>query len=288
MKNALLLNICILLTLPVSACSGQDGPGQELPAPDFPGSEPEEVFYPKKEGTIRLVTYNIGAVSKSASSSCRLLSDMMTEMAADIVSFNEVDKDTERSGRADQLKQIAEGIGDWKYEFAKAIDFQGGEYGNGIAFNPETVGDVISRISIPFPEAAEPRVCLVLEFKDFVFASTHLDVSSQDERVSEVTEITERLTAEFAGKGKPVFLAGDMNEFPTDPAMMKLKENWSMISADSPTYPSDSPAKCIDMIFVLNGSGEYETAGSRVGLKFNSGNAAVASDHLPVFADIVF
>lgn len=279
---------CFALSVMALSCSGKEGSGEDLPAPEPPsGQDPDgEGLYAKDEGILRLATYNVGSFTKSGQADCSMASDMVTEMRADIISFNELDRNTVRSGRTDQLAEIAGGMEGWKYVFAKAIDFQGGEYGNGIAYNPETVGEVISQFTVPFPDAAEPRVCLVLEFGGFVFASVHLDVASQSERMAEVAEITGRMQDAFAGKGKPVFLAGDMNELPSGPAMMELRKNWSLVSANSPTFPSDAPKTCIDMIFLMDGSGECHVSGTQVCTGFNSVNTAVVSDHLPVYVDI--
>ncbi len=289
MKKISGLFVFLALSVSLFACSAQEQPGKELPEPVRPSvpDKDDEDQYLKDEGALRLVTYNVGSFSKSDKTSCGLVSAMMLELKADVISFNELDRNTDRSGRVDQLAEVAAGMDGWKYVFAKAISLGGGEYGNGIAYNPVTVGEPVSQFTIAFPEAAEPRVCLVLEFEDFVFASTHLDVASPTERVAEVTEITRQMMDRFAGKGKPVFLAGDMNEQPADPAISKLKENWSMSSTNAPTYPSDSPKTCIDIIFLMDNSGKCTVAGAGVGNRFTSGNVAVASDHLPVYVDIM-
>ena len=288
MKRFSGLFVFLALSVSLFACSGQEQPGKELPEPVRPSvpDTDDDDLYVKDEGVLRLATYNVGSFSKSDRTSCGMVSSMMVELKADVISFNELDRNTDRSGRVDQLAEVVAGMDGWKYVFAKAIDLGGGEYGNGIAYNPDTAGEPVSQFTIPFPDAAEPRVCLVLEFEDFVFASTHLDVASQTERVAEVTEITRRMQDKFAGKGKPVFLAGDMNEQPADPAMRKLRENWSMSSANAPTYPSDAPKTCIDMIFLMDNSGECTVIGAGMGNRFISGNVSVASDHLPVYVDI--
>ena len=259
------LGLFAVIALSFTACSADKGSGYDLPAPSVPSDETQDGndLFVKEEGVIRLVTYNVYAFRNSTM--CGVVADMMTEMKADVISFNEVDNKTKRSGYVDQLATFVSNMPDgWKSVFARAIDREGGEYGNGIAYNPEAVG----------------------EFEKLVFASTHLDVSSSDERLKEATEITESLKKNFAGKDKPVFLAGDMNEYPHDAAVMKLRDDWEMISVNSPTYPSDAPAKCIDMIFHMDSSAECEVTGSRVGQRFNSGDAE-ASDHLPIYADII-
>ena len=195
MKKISGLFVFLALSVSLFACSAQEQPGKELPEPVRPSvpDKDDEDQYLKDEGALRLVTYNVGSFSKSDKTSCGLVSAMMLELKADVISFNELDRNTDRSGRVDQLAEVAAGMDGWKYVFAKAISLGGGEYGNGIAYNPVTVGEPVSQFTIAFPEAAEPRVCLVLEFEDFVFASTHLDVASPTERVAEVTEITRQM-----------------------------------------------------------------------------------------------
>ena len=60
-----------------------------------------------------------------------------------------------------------------------------------------------------------------------------------------------------------------------------------MLTPKYPTYPSESPVNCADYIFALKGTGSYEVSSSGVCSKFYAGNAAVTSDHLPVYADIL-
>ena len=117
----------------ISACScSEEAKNTPLPAPEKPqeqnpGGNSEELF-PKDDGVLRLATYNIGALQKSSKTGTALIASMMTELKADVISFNEVDKNVPRSGNVDQLDRIVSGMEEYEYVFAKAINIGNGEY----------------------------------------------------------------------------------------------------------------------------------------------------------------
>ena len=47
--------------------------------------------------------YNVGVFHKSGSSSLQMVSDMMKELQVDVISLNELDSVTTRTGKVDQL-----------------------------------------------------------------------------------------------------------------------------------------------------------------------------------------
>lgn len=60
------------------------------------------------------------------------IANAIIKLAPDIVGFQEIDKNTTRSQNQDQIKILAEKTGYPYYQFTKAIDYQGGEYGHAI------------------------------------------------------------------------------------------------------------------------------------------------------------
>lgn len=114
-KNITIL-FFLLLSLSVSACSKDDF----TPA------------YPKSEGVTRLVSYNVGVFAKYAKSGYKMTARMMKELDADAVCMQELDSCTTRTKHVFQVKRFAELMG-WEYVYAKAMPYQGGYYGTGLA-----------------------------------------------------------------------------------------------------------------------------------------------------------
>ena len=236
--------------------------------------------------TVRIVTYNVGTFTKFQENSMSMVADMMKELDAGIISMNELDSCTQRTGVHYQLKEFADKMGQWQYIFGSAMPYDGGAYGDGL-----TAGlsyPVIDSWSVRLPQGdgAEPRALVVMEFDGFVVASTHLDHVSDSAQVIQVQAITDRLKEKYGNGRKPVFLCGDMNAVPGSRTMDEFARHWTVISKqETATFPSDTPAVCIDYILALEGS-RYEVVESAVPLEFESGDVSMASDHLPVFADV--
>jgi predicted phosphodiesterase len=81
---------------------------------------------------------------------------------------------------------------------------------------------------------------------------------------------------------KPVILAGDINAVPDSPVLDAFRENWRMLSNPRHlTFRSDNPTRKIDYILGFTDTGfTYSVWQTRVL------DEPVASDHLPIFADI--
>ena len=99
---------------------------------------------------------------------------MLKSLDADVYCLQEVDKNTDRSGGKDQLEELRLQLGSgWKKYFAKAFDYQNGEYGIGMLCKQEPVQSNSYPIT-PVVETDEQRVVQILEFEKFVVANVHL------------------------------------------------------------------------------------------------------------------
>ena len=220
-----------------------------------------------------------------------MIADMMTEGKADLVGISELDSCTVRTGRVFQLKKFAELMGkEWSYEYSRAMAYQGGAYGDGIASREKPVRAFAA--PLPKGDGAEPRVMVVVEFEKYVFATTHLDHVSSLAQAGQVDEINKVIEREFGGSKKPVFLGGDFNARPDSPTISKLKTDWTILTphgASDFTHSSQAPDKCIDYILLWNGNGaKCEVVGTKIMLDFNKGDIKRASDHIPVLVDVKF
>ena len=193
-------------------------------------------------------------------------------------------------------------MGEWRYHFSKAIDYQGGAYGIGVAFRPILDSLQTLTLSLPKADGAEQRVASVAIFPSFVFISTHLDHTSSNARTLQIQSITAFVSEHFASSDKPVFLCGDFNAKPSSAEIQGMADDWILLSpqgaasgsaadsvADSAvgTFPADAPDRIIDYIFAFNNDATYRVTGGGICTHFDSADVTLTSDHLPVYVDVV-
>lgn len=235
--------------------------------------------------TVRLVTYNVGVFNKYIADDYPLVAAMMKEVGADAVCLNELDSCTTRTGGVFQLERIAQLMGSWDYRFGGAMPYQGGTYGEGVMTRDRAV-DKFS-VALPQGPGAEPRVLTVVELDNYVIATTHLDHKSAAAHLDQIAVINRVMTERYGDAAKPVFLGGDLNAAPDSETIRTLQEKWTLLTpTDSGTYPSDRPRKCIDYILQLDNGAKCEVTEARVLRHFEAGDAARASDHLPVLLEV--
>lgn len=142
------------------------------------------------------VPANIACIGKLLSNAC-----------VDIAGLQEIDVGTRRMCGANVLAEIAEG-GSYPYTyFAKAMEFDGGEYGIGIVSRYP----ILCAQAIPlFSGNEEPRVlaCAVIktEWGSIDFFNTHTSYESQKLRATQLQEIGARLA-----QSEHFVLTGDFN-----------------------------------------------------------------------------
>ena len=239
--------------------------------------------YPKEKGVTRIVQYNVGVFSKEIDNSIPMVAAMMKEIGADAVSLNELDSCNARHGNY-QLADFAEAMRGWEFCYSRAMAYREGAYGVGIAV-PDRI---IESFTIPLPKGngSEPRACTVVETKDYVLASTHLDYVDMPSTVVQARTISEVLVKKYSKSRKPVFLAGDMNSYPDSETLRELKKDWTVLSVEKFTFSPRNPRGCRDFILALDNKARYKVAGSDVPTVFRDGDVTVASDHLPVYVDV--
>ena len=226
------------------------------------------------EGVLRILTYNIrNCIGMDGRTDFDRVADVIMAINPHVVALQEVDSVTRRIDGADVLRVLAEKTGMY-YRYGPAISFQGGKYGNGILSREVPVGYSY----IPLPGRQERRSLLMVEFDDFILYGTHLNNQYAGDRHGSVMI----MDYEAKESEKPVILAGDINDTPGSRTLELLAENWVQLSGNDYTFRSDKPERCIDYIFGL----KMEGVGYEV-LQQVVVNEPVASDHLPVFVDIV-
>ena len=192
---------------------------------------------------IKIMTYNIcNCLGLDGVKDLDRTASVIKKNNPDFVMIQELDQKTVRSKGLDILQELAKRtkmIG----TFGKSIDFQGGAYGIGILskVRPESVQ------TLPLPGQEEPRALLIAEFKKCYICCTHWSLREPD-RLASAGIVTEKLQK----LKKIVFLAGDFNAKPETPPAREMLKNWTCLSTDDNTWPSDAPQVRIDYIFAMD------------------------------------
>ncbi|QGN33278.1 endonuclease/exonuclease/phosphatase family protein [Microlunatus sp. Gsoil 973] len=216
------------------------------------------------------------------------IADVIRNSGADVVGLQEVDRHySDRSEWADQPAELAALLG-WHVVFGANID-QDPPVGSTDRIQYGTA--ILSRYAITswdntylYNTPGQEQRGLLHARLDVRGASvdfycTHLAASSQTDRLQQASQIVDLI-----GDQDPAILVGDMNATPDAPEIKTLStafdDAW-IAAGQGPdsTYPSEAPAKRIDMIFETPSVRSTQTRGWR--------NQPVASDHLPVLTRVV-
>ncbi len=261
----------------------------KVPANDGkPGDQTVNVAgggFSKKEGVLRLVQYNVGAFSKYMDNSTGMIADMLLEMQADVCSLNETDSCNTRHN-VYQVQELGKALGSgWEYTFGRAMPYRGGAYGNGVVAHAPVLKSF--NIILPKGSGSEQRSASGVETEKYVYLSTHIDHKSSEAAMQQLAVLSATLNEMYGSKNKAVFVAGDFNMEPDNAAFADFMKNFKMISARQYTFGSQTPSKCIDYIFAFNNGAQYVVEKTDVPTIFSKGDVKKASDHLPVYVDVI-
>lgn len=254
----------------------------------------DRAVIPPKGQSLRVMTYNIyGARATSPANATDLdaIAEVIRRQNPDFVTLNEVDVFTNRTGKdVHQARDLAEKLG-MEWHFSKAIDRDGGEYGDAVLSKYPILEKRSYRLPCAAEQPGEDRsLCVIrvqIDGKDLYVASTHLDHLSGDaSRLVQATEIRRIRDTELEGD---LILCGDLNAIPSSnviATMTSFLTNTGPI--DQYTFPSDDPSRKIDYIMYA----PIEHFGVQNCQVVSRGDQQVggvdASDHRPVIADIRF
>ena len=237
---------------------------------------------------LKIMTYNIHhGAGLDGKIDLKRIAQVIRETGVDLVALQEVDQATERSLGIKILDSLS-ALTKMHLYFDKNIDFEGGEYGNGILSRLPILVKYNYHYNMFYEGEQRGLLQTVVDFlgNEILFMDTHLDYRSSDsERVSNIDEIKNEIKKY---PDMPVIICGDFNDTAMSRTYLKMKESFSDVweergDGKGLTYPSDYPEKRIDYIFYSNRDEEknkiiIEPAMITV---FRSG----ASDHLPVVAE---
>lgn len=245
----------------------------------------EPVDQVERVASVKVMAYNIHHCNPPSKPNVIDLDAVVEVIRAekpDFLALQEVDVNTQRSGPVNQAQAIASKL-QMRHFFAKAIDYQGGEYGVAILSKYPLSETVVHRLPSKAGSGAEPRVLATAKaaLPDGTFlriGSTHLDAQSDPEnRGAQVEKINEVAAAEQL----PFIIAGDFNAVPGSQEINVLDQKWKRTcQACAPTIPAVNPTKAIDFIAYRHPADKFSTVSHKVV------NEQYASDHRPVVATI--
>ena len=198
---------------------------------------------------------------------------IIKSVSPDIVSLQEVDKNTKRSHGIDQAKELGRLTG-MEAVYCASLPLQGGEYGNAILSKLP----IIKTTRLPLPGEPRSALCVTLEMAtkiSLAFIATHLDLSEK-QRLASVPLIENLLASD---SNAPAILAGDLNAQPGSPTILALGKTWKNATSREGllTFPSTTPNEQIDFIF-------YRPATCWRVVETKVLDEPIASDHRPILA----
>ncbi|MFW5916043.1 MAG: endonuclease/exonuclease/phosphatase family protein [Bacteroidota bacterium] len=226
--------------------------------------------------TLKVMTYNIlhGATVKN-DFNLDTIASVINKADPDLVALQEVDFRTGRVHQMDLALEMAKRT-DLTPFFGKAMDYDGGAYGEAIL--SRFPAESMELYHLDYSEGHEPRAALQVEIEPgnaerFYFIGTHLDHTEDPaDRIAQAKNLNHILSE----LDKPAILAGDLNAIPGSRPIDILLEQWTM-TADTPsepTYPSGSPERKLDYI-MYHPEDRWEVVHRKVI------EEKVASDHRP-------
>lgn len=237
----------------------------------------------RKVKTLKVMTYNIHHCNPPSAGDkidVAAIAKVIKNEKPDFVALQEVDVNTERSGKGiNQAKELAKLTG-MNYFFSKAIDHQGGDYGVAVLSRFPILDSTKFILPIDPVIKGETRTIAAVTVeiskgKKIIFASTHLDLKEQN-RLTQA----ELIVKHFEKSNLPVILGGDFNALPDSKVIQYFDKTFTRSCQECAfTIPVEVPDRAIDFI-MYKSDGTLESVSTRVI------DEKYASDHLPVVAEL--
>lgn len=236
--------------------------------------------------SIQVMTYNVhhcNPPEKAGIIDVDAIAAVISEQQADIVAVQEVDVNTNRSGKIDQAALLAAKAGYPYYFFGKAMDYDQGQYGV-LVLSKYLITDT-QTYHLPKAEVkgGEPRVLAAVTLtltdgKSIRFGSTHLEAFNSTSRLMQIVEINR-----IAGKTSlPFIIAGDLNAAVGSDVIKTLDTQFTRTCSNCPaTFWEGNETGAIDFI-------AYSPKVAFTVVSHQVVQNKEASDHMPVVAELKF
>jgi len=251
---------------------------------------PESPTRERASGSLRVMTYNLH--------SCRGLDGkvrperiarVINAFDPDLVAVQEVDAHRPSSGGQDQAHLIARHLR-MEHVFQTMLEKEGEGYGIAV-FSKHPFRKIRAGFLTPAARRREGRGAIHLhvfpaEGRPFHFVNTHLGLGAGERREQAAVLLGERWLGGIPA-GEPVLLCGDFNSRPGSRVFRQLTQSLDDIWARAgdvrirPGFPSPIPFLRLDHIFLSRHFEVRHVEAPR------TATTAVASDHLPLCAEIV-
>jgi len=245
----------------------------------------------RKRVHLRVMSYNIHVgVGMDKKQDLKRIAEVIKSYSCDLVGLQEVDRGVQRTGRVDEIKELARLTG-MDFAFAHNLDYQGGQYGVAVLSRFPILAIDHRRYANTRERERRGFIRVEVEVKGrrLNFVTTHLDYQFADGRLFETRQLLKALE-EVSG---PVIVTGDFNEEPWGGVYKLMQEagfadgwrrshgaNAPELPGGGATYPADKPTKRIDYVF-YRGLGEDVAATASV-------PDTLASDHRPLVVSLKF
>ena len=239
------------------------------------------------EKSIRLLTYNVhSCIGSDRKLDPGRIAAVIAEAQADIVALQEVDVLRRRTGGIDQAHMIASLL-EMQAHFHPALSVAEEQYGDAIITALPT-GAVKAG---PLPSIGEQRGVISVEIlvgdRKLLVVNTHLGLRGRERMRQMTTLLSAGWLRGTADEPLPTILCGDFNAIPSSAtyrlAARSLKD--AQLTGNTrprATFPARCPLMRLDHVFVTD---DLIVKQATV---LENRLARVASDHLPLLAEIAF
>lgn len=238
----------------------------------------------RDNNSIKLMSYNVHHCNPPAQRGVidvDAIAAVIKKENPDIVVLQEIDVNTGRSGKINQAALLAVKAGYPSFFFARAIEYDGGQYGIAILSKYTLTNTQVHRLPTDTKAGGEPRVLATATVtlpgdKLLTIGCTHLDAENDPaSRLLQVREIN-RLAGEIS---TPFLIGGDFNASEGSPVINILDEKFVRTCQQCPVTFPGSDARAID--FIAYRLPEHFSVKEHQTL-----SGTTASDHFPVVATL--
>lgn len=265
---------------------------QHLGRPDHQARAARKRIAATRTDCLRVMTYNVhGCVGMDGKLDAERIARVIARARPDVVALQELDVGRERSQGMDQAQLIARYL-EMEFHFHPAMHLEEERYGDAILTHlPQRLVKAGPLPGLADKPRLEPRgalwVAVDLHGREVQIINTHLGLYPR-ERAAQVEALLGSDWLAHEQCREPVIVCGDLNALPSSPVCRRLGGQLVEVQTRAQnhrpqaTFSSRLPTMRIDHIFISPG---LEVAAIDIP---SSELARVASDHLPLLAEIRF